>query len=73
MVKRYAPPPLGGAPSCVHAPDIAAMDLFIAPTIGFDLLYVLGTSAALHPAGPRRTSSPLSNLIFGTDTRYQNQ
>ena len=24
-----------------HAPDIAAMDLFIAPTIGFDLLYVL--------------------------------
>jgi len=22
-----------------HAPDIAAMDLFIAPTIGFDLLY----------------------------------
>ena len=24
-----------------HAPDIAAMDLFIAPTIGFDLLYFL--------------------------------
>ena len=24
-----------------HAPDIAAMDLFIVPTIGFDLLYVL--------------------------------
>ena len=24
-----------------HAPDIAAMDLFVAPTIGFDLLYVL--------------------------------
>jgi transposase InsO family protein len=23
-----------------HAPDIAAMDLFVAPTIGFDLLYV---------------------------------
>src|ERR1700694_1443119 len=40
MVKR------GGSPSqgwCTflrnHAPDIAAMDLFIAPTIGFDLLY----------------------------------
>src|SRR6476469_5951853 len=33
------PPPLGGAPSSVtHQPDIAAMDLFIAPTIGFDLL-----------------------------------
>ena len=24
-----------------HAPDIVAMDLFIVPTIGFDLLYVL--------------------------------
>jgi hypothetical protein len=22
-----------------HAPDIAAMDLFVVPTIGFDLLY----------------------------------
>src|SRR5438552_6902789 len=26
---------------CNHAPDIAAMDLFVVPTIGFDLLYVL--------------------------------
>src|SRR5262244_2212024 len=26
---------------CNHAPDIAAMDFFVAPTIGFDLLYVL--------------------------------
>ena len=24
-----------------HAPDIAAMDLFVVPTIGFNLLYVL--------------------------------
>ena len=24
-----------------HAPDIAAIDVFVAPTIGFDLLYVL--------------------------------
>ena len=24
-----------------HAPDITAMDLFVVPTIGFDLLYVL--------------------------------
>src|SRR5437870_11155191 len=33
-------PPKDGAP-CLrnHAPDIAAMDLFVAPTIGFDLLY----------------------------------
>jgi hypothetical protein len=34
-------PPLDGAPSCAAAPDIAAIDLFVAPTIGFDLLYVL--------------------------------
>jgi hypothetical protein len=26
---------------CNHAPDIAAMDLFVVPTTGFDLLYVL--------------------------------
>src|SRR6202007_1145698 len=25
--------------SANHAPDIAAMDLFVVPTIGFDLLY----------------------------------
>jgi hypothetical protein len=30
----------GGAPSCTTMPrDIAAMDLFVVPTIGFDLLY----------------------------------
>jgi hypothetical protein len=27
--------------SATHAPDIAAMDLFVVPTIGFDLLYAL--------------------------------
>jgi len=27
--------------SCIGVPDIAAMDLFVAPTIGFDLLYIL--------------------------------
>jgi hypothetical protein len=47
-----------------HAPDIAAMDLFVVPTIGFDLLYGfvivridrrdlvwinVTTSALLHP------------------------
>jgi hypothetical protein len=26
-----------------HAPDIAAMDLFVVPTIGFDLLYAFVT------------------------------
>ena len=42
MVKRRGPPSPGWRTFLRnHAPDIAAMDLFIAPTIGFDLLYVL--------------------------------
>jgi transposase InsO family protein len=42
MVKRCGPPSPGWSSFLRnHAPDIAAMDLFIAPTIGFDLLYVL--------------------------------
>src|SRR6478672_690956 len=41
MVKRRGPPSPGWRAFLrSHAPDIAAMDLFIAPTIGFDLLYV---------------------------------
>lgn len=40
MVKRSGPPSQGwGAFLRNHAPDIAAMDLFVVPTIGFDLLY----------------------------------
>src|SRR3981081_3476920 len=42
MVKRCQPPSPGWRTFLRnHAPDIAAMDLFVAPTIGFDLLYVL--------------------------------
>ena len=42
MVKRRGPPSPGWRAFLRnHAPDIAAMDLFVAPTIGFDLLYVL--------------------------------
>jgi transposase InsO family protein len=42
MVKRCGPPSPGWRIFLRnHAPDIAAMDLFVAPTIGFDLLYVL--------------------------------
>jgi transposase InsO family protein len=41
MVKRCGPPSQGWRTFLRnHAPDIAAMDLFIVPTIGFDLLYV---------------------------------
>ena len=40
MVKRCGPPSQGWRTFLRnHAPDIAAMDLFIVPTIGFDLLY----------------------------------
>ena len=45
MVKRRGPPSQGWRTFLRnHAPDIAAMDLFMAPTIGFDLLYALSSS-----------------------------
>src|SRR5947199_5347372 len=42
MVKRCGPL-YEGSPTCLrnHASDIAAMDLFVVPSIGFDLLYAL--------------------------------
>jgi transposase InsO family protein len=40
MVNRRGTRSQGWRSSCVtHAPDIAAMDLYVVPTIGFDLLY----------------------------------
>ncbi|HEX3341911.1 MAG TPA: integrase core domain-containing protein [Pseudolabrys sp.] len=40
MVRRFGPPSQGWRTFLRnHAPDIAAMDLFVVPTIGFDLLY----------------------------------
>src|SRR5664279_4654287 len=42
MVKRWGPPSQGWRTFLRnHAPEIAAMDLFVVPTIGFDLLYAL--------------------------------
>src|SRR5947209_3757891 len=42
MVKRRGPPSQGWRTFLRnHAPDIAAMDLFVVPTIGFRLLYAL--------------------------------
>ena len=56
MVKRRGPPSQGWRTLLRnHAPDIAAMDLFIAPTIGFDLLSLSETSCEW----PRR-----SNRVF---------
>jgi transposase InsO family protein len=40
MAKRCRSPSQGGRTFlCNHAPDIAAMNLFVVPTIGFELLY----------------------------------
>jgi hypothetical protein len=40
MVKRRGPPSQGWRTFLRnHAPDIAAMDLFVVPAVGFDLLY----------------------------------
>jgi hypothetical protein len=40
MVKRRVPPSQGWRTFLRnHAPDVAAMDLFVVPTFGFDLLY----------------------------------
>ncbi len=42
MVRRHGPPSQGWRTFLRnHAPDIAAMDLFVVPTISFDLLYAL--------------------------------
>src|SRR5437773_3714429 len=42
MVKRCGPSSQGWFTFLRnHAPDIAAMDLFVVPSIGFDLLYAL--------------------------------
>src|SRR6266852_2183062 len=44
MVKRRGPPSQGWRTFLHnHAPDIAAMDLFVVPTIGFKLLYAFVT------------------------------
>ena len=51
-----APSPGWGAFVRNHAPDIAAMDSFVAPTKGFDLLYAFvvgGPDQPIAPAPPR--------------------
>jgi hypothetical protein len=59
MVKRCSPPSQGWLTFLRnHAPDIAAMDLFVAPTIGFDLLYafiIVGLAVGAEP--PARQSA----------------
>src|ERR1700681_4789181 len=52
MVKRRRPPSQGWRTFLHnHAPDIAAMDLFVVPTIGFELLYAF-VIVRLNPQRP---------------------
>ena len=53
MVKRHGPPSQGWRTFLRnHAPNIAAMDLFVVPTIGFDQLYAF-IIIRLRPQRPR--------------------
>jgi hypothetical protein len=60
MVKRREAPSQGWRTFLRnHAPDIAAMDLFVVPTIGFNLLYAFVVVRLdrrdLLPPGPRQS------------------
>ena len=65
MAKRRGPPSQGWRTFLRnHAPDIAAMDLFVVPTIGFELLYGI----AIMRLGRRhwyRPTSPQTRLRNG--------
>jgi hypothetical protein len=60
MVKRRGPPSQGWRTFLHnHAPDIAAMDLFVVPTVGFDLLYGL----VIVRLDPEASSGSMSQQI----------
>ena len=59
MVKRRRPPSQGWRTFLRnHAPDVAAMDLFVVPTIGFDLLYALSSCGSIVGTSCGSTSQP---------------
>ena len=59
MVKRRGPPSQGWRTFLRnHAPDVAAMDLFVVPTIGFDLLYALSSCGSIVGTSCGSTSQP---------------
>jgi hypothetical protein len=69
MVKRRGPPSLGWRTFLRnHAQDIAAMDLFVVPTIGFDLHYYNGvrTHRCLNK------DAPVSRSVQRTGVRRPN-
>jgi hypothetical protein len=70
MVRRRGPPPQGWKTFLRnHAPNTAAMDLFVVPTVGFKLLYgivimrlgrrrLMWTNARTRPQNGSRSRSP---------------
>ena len=64
MVKRQRGPPSQGWRTFLrnHAPDIAAMDLFVVPTIGFDLL---GTPSSLSGSTAETSSDQRHDKSHG--------
>jgi transposase InsO family protein len=68
MVKRRLPPSQGWRTFLRnHASDIAAMDLFVVPTIGFDLIYalVIVRLCRRHLAWINVTTNPTADWIAG--------
>ena len=71
MVKRRGPPSQGWRTFLrLHAPHIAAMDLFGVPTLGFDLLYafVIIRLARRHLVWINVTANPTADWIAGQIT-----
>jgi hypothetical protein len=70
MVKRRGPPSQRWRTFLRnYAPDIAAMDLFVVPTIGFDLLYtpVIVRLRAQRPRLDQRHNKPDSGVDCASD------
>jgi hypothetical protein len=68
MVKRRGPASQGWSTFLRnHAPDIAAMDLSVVPTLGFDLLYalVIVRLDRREPIWINTTASPTANGLHG--------
>ena len=71
MVKRRGSPSQGwGTFLRLHAPNIAAIDLFVVPTLGFDLLYglVIIRLARRHLVWVNVTANPTVEWIAGQNT-----
>jgi len=73
MVKRSWPPSQGWRTFLRnHSPDIAAMDLFVAPTLGFDLLYafIIVRLARRHLVWINVTPHPTADWIAPRSRRH---